>query len=374
MTRLTRLVAAGIGIAAVPGWMLGIAPAVKADSASAAYDAFANASAFEVSIANPSLPALPALVGGGPEADARQSSSGQGDANASTPYTGDTVPGVPGVAGALFGLPVPPFPFIASSTRGTPPVRTSYPGVELTARSDDFSTAAKAVLGSDGAGANASARVDQNSAGDVVARAVTEASNLQIGALMSLSNFRTIAETKADGFTGKITRFSSTSIGGIDVPGLVLRLPEQSPGKAPLPVPIPGVPNQEPLDLPPFPVPMGGTTLSDPKIGLREGTFTLTQPVDGKPQTFALPTQPVLDAFKAAGVTLTYQSASQLPKGISSGTYTFRYTIPAPPPNSGYNGPTDVIQSTGAASALVDFAVAGQAATTGGPGVSAGPA
>lgn len=334
------------------------------------YDAFAQATGIDSSIANESIPIGLVPQAGGPAADARQNSSGQGDASAQMPYTGATIPGLPGTLGSLFSLPVPPFPFIASSTRGGAPSRVSYPAIELRAESQETQTRASATLGSDGVGAVTSASVRQESDGDVIAEATSEFSTARVGGVLALSGVRTTAKVVADATTGKLTRTSSTSIAAIDVPGLVLTLPQSTPGTLPLPIPIPGVPNIPPLTLPVLPVPLGGTTIANPKLGLTDGAFTVTTPLDGKVQAVAIPAQPVLDTLKALGIKVTFQPSQEITTGVLSGGYTFEYNAPSLPTNAYFNGPTQIKQSTGVATATVDMSPVSQPG--GGSGVTTG--
>lgn len=94
--------------------------------ADASYEALARADGFELNIANPSIPTGIDIEGGGPGATARQSNLGVRDANAQFPYTGESIPGLPGTASGLFGFPVPAYPFIAATmrARGPPPCPT----------------------------------------------------------------------------------------------------------------------------------------------------------------------------------------------------------------------------------------------------------
>jgi hypothetical protein len=120
-------------------------------------------------------------------------------------------------------------------------------------------------------------------------------------------------------------------------------------------VPIPGVPNQDPLQFAPFPVPAGGTTLHDPDIGIQNGYFTVTQVQEGKQQTYLLPADAALKGFEASGMKITFQTPQELEGGIISGTYQFTWTAPAPPENTYYNGETKFTQTTGLVVANVDL-------------------
>lgn len=319
----------------------------RADSS---FDAFARADGFEQTMSNASIPTGIDIEGGGPEAQARQTSFGISDATAQTPYTGGTVPGLPGTAGGLLGIPVPAYPFLVSTNAGDEPKTVSYPGMTLSAESGDFSSRASSTLGSDGSGAVSTAKVNAAADGGVSAEASTIAGSLKIGPYAEISQVRTTAKVRADAFSGKLTRSSTTSIGRISVPGLVLTLPGQTPGTVPAPPGAPDLPA-----VPTLPVPAGGTTLHDPAIGVQDGSFTVTLPQDGKQQKFAVPAGPVLDALKAQGIRMTFQAPQQTKTGIIAGTYTFQYTVPAPPENTSYNGPTTVTQKTGFTVASLTF-------------------
>jgi len=213
----------------------------------------------------------------------------------------------------------------------------------------------QAHAGSDASGATSTARVDSSKDDSVTSTALTEASALKIGNVATLTGVRTEAAVTADGFSGQLTRTTHTSIAHISVPGMVLTIPEQTPSQVGVPVPIPGVPNLPPVPLPPMQVPMGGTQIQNPDIGIQDGYFTLTMPVGPGSQKVAVPAGPVLSALKGAGITITFQAPEKLAKGITSGTYKFTYTIPAPPNNSYYTGPTKVTQTTGLATATADL-------------------
>ncbi len=332
--------------------------------AESSYDALARTETFTLNIANSSIPTGIDIEGGGPQAAVRQDSIGISDASAQLPYAGDTVPGVPGIGAGLFGFTAPPYPFIAASNSGSAPQTVSYPGVTLQAESGDFTTQASATAGQAGSGATASARVDESRLGDVVSTASTGADSVKLGPYATLSDVRSLATVKADGSSGKLTRTTTSSIGRISVPGLKFTVPKQSPGQVPIPVPIPGVPNQAPFEVPPFPFPGGGMTFQDPDLGIQDGFFTVTVPTDGTRQRYAIPAGPVLDALAAQGITLRFQAPQQTRTGVIAGAYVFSYVIPAPPPNGFYNGPTTVTQSTAYALASVNLAPVNAAVAT----------
>ena len=352
MSRRTS-VALGLAVFAAAGWTFLPMSTAHAETT---YEAFAQANGVEVVITNPSFPGGIAIEGGGPQAQTRQNSLGTRDANAQFPYAGNTVPGLPGVGAAILGVPAPPYPFIVSTTAGSAPATANYPGVELQAESGESSTLAAATVGEAGTfGARSTSRIDEARNGDVVATASTFVDSLKLGSYGTVSGVRSDASVLADGASGKLTRTTTTSVGRISVPGLNVVLPTQPPGAGTVPAPIPGVPNPPPLQLTPFPVSGGGQTLADPDIGIQNGHFTVTQVVGGKRQTYTLPTEAVLTAFKQVGIGITFQAPEQTSGGIVSGSYRFSYKADSPPDNMVYNGATKVTQSTALVVANVEL-------------------
>lgn len=343
---------AAAGVVAAGAWV--VLPAGSA-GAEASYDATARTETFTLTISNPSIPTGIDVIGGGPAASAHQDSVGISDASAQLPYVGETVPGLPGVLGGLFGLTAPPYPFIAATNAGSEPQTVAYPGVVLHAESGDFATVSSATAGQPGSGATASSRIDESRSGDVVATASTSADSVKVGPYATLSDVRSLATVRADGTSGKLTRSSSSSIGRISVPGLAFTVPAQTPEQIPVPVPVPGVPNQPPIPVTPLAVPGGGTTFHDPDLGIQDGYFTVTVPNDGTNQRYAIPAGPVLEALAAQGITVRFQAPQETKTGVIAGTYIFTYTLPSPPPNAGFNGATQVAQTTAYALASVNL-------------------
>lgn len=346
-TGLAALTAAG---ASAIAWM----PSANAET-SDFYEARARSVFVDGYFTNGSIPGGVRPEGGGPQTDVAQSSLDKGDANASFPYFGDVVPTAPGVASGLFGFPAPPYPFTASTTFGAAPAKVSYPGIELTATSRATSTVSDAVVGSTGSGATAHSEIDENSDGSVVALASTASPLTVLGPLVSLKGFESVVRVSADA-TGAITRQSSFSVDEISVPGLVLEIPKQSPSTFPIPVPIPvpGVPAPAPIPAPPIPFPMGGETITEPKIGFINGFFTISLPFAGETQKYALPAEPVMEAFRAQGVSLNFTAAQKTKTGLLGGVFTVQYAFPAPPDNPFYQGTTPVTFIVGSADASVD--------------------
>lgn len=366
MVRTSTSVTLAVGLLAGTAWIpLSAGPA----AAESSYDAIARTDVSTVTIANQSIPTGIDIEGGGPVARVHQDSVGIRDASAALPYAGDTVAGLPGLGASLFGFSAPPYPFVASSTAGTDPQIVRYPGMTLRADSGDFATEARAEGGDSGSGASAVSRVEESRFGDVTALATTGVDSVRLGPYGTLSNVSTVAKVTANSSTGKITRSTASSIGRISVPGLAFTVPQGSPGTIPIPIPVPGVPNQDPIPAPPFPFPGAGTVFEDPNIGIQDGYFVVTVPGQGQ-QKYVIPSGPVLEALAAQGIALRFQAPQVTQTGIIAGAYIVEYTIPAPPPNGYYTGPTKITQTLayGLASVNLTPAADGFAQQTGATG------
>jgi hypothetical protein len=348
----------GSGLAAAA--VFGASSLIWSPAAGADVDSYYTASARSVLVdsyfSNSTIPGGIRPEGGGPETDVAQSSLDKGDANASFPYFGDYVATAPGVVSGLFGFPVPPYPLTASSTFGGDPAHVNYPGIELSAVSRTTSTVADAIAGSAGAGGTSHSEVDESPDGTITAQAVASSPLTALGPLVSVKGVDSHVAVAADA-NGTLTRTSNFSIDEISVPGLVLRIPEQSPGAIPIPfpVPVPNVPAPAPIPVPSFPVPNGGATLVEPKIGFINGYFVV-QPLQGDAQRYVVPADAVVQAFKAQGVTMAYTAPQNTKDGIVGGVFTVNYTIPAPPDNPFYKGPTPATFIIGATQAAVQRA------------------
>lgn len=363
----------GSGLAAVA--VFGASSLVWMPSAGADVDSYYQASARSVVVdayfSNPSVPTGIRPEGGGPQTDAVQSSLDKGDANASFPYFGDSVATAPGVVGGLFGIPVPPYPLTASSTFGGAPARVNYPGIELSATSRATSTVADAIFGSAGAGGVSHSEVDETADGNVTASSAASAPLTVLGPLVSVKGLDSAVSVTADA-NGTLTRTSKFSIDEISVPGVVLRLPDASPSSVPVPfpIPVPGVPAPAPIPLQSYPVPNGGATLVEPKIGFINGYFVV-QPLQGDPQKYVVPADAVVSAFEAQGVTLSYTAPQETKDGILGGVFSVQYTLPSPPDNPVYNGETPASFSLGDTRAAVSRAPETAGGPDGGIGIDA---
>lgn len=369
----------GTGLAAtavVGATALAWIPAAEAD-----VDSFYSATARSVFVdgyfSNQTIPGGVRPEGGGPQTDVSQSSLDKGDATANFPYFGDFVATAPGVVSGLFGVPVPPYPLTASSTFGGAPASVNYPGIALNANSRANSTVADAVVGSAGSGATSHSEVDETADGTVTAAASNSSPLTVLGPLVSLKGFDSSVVVSADS-NGTLTRTSNFAISQISVPGVVLRIPEGSPSSfpVPFPVPIPGVPAPAPIPAPPLPVPapFAGATITEPKIGFINGFFTVSLPFAGETQQYALPAEPVLQAFSAQGVTVRYTAPQKTEAGLFGGVFTVQYTIPAPPDNPFYSGPTPATFIVGNAEAAVTRAADNPVIAAGGAAGTVGTA
>jgi hypothetical protein len=349
--RVTRLGMAG-ALAAILVNPLSGARAAGAD-VGPSFTGTASATGVDLTITNSSLPLGLSPEGSGPSAQASLDSVGDSSAQAAFPDFGSTVDGLPGLAGALFGnLPLPAYPLVVASNLSNPRVGQGVPGIQLDAQSTPGLSEGTSVVGAESTGFTSTAEVQQLSDGSVQASGQSTF-GIDLLGLVSISGVSSQAQVTASADTGALTRTSHLSIGQISVAGLSLVIPPSSPGNIPIPVPVPGLPQLPPLKLPTLPLPLGGTTLPIPDIGFEDGTFTVTLPLLDKGVKFALPASLVLSAFKALGITVTYQTAQDTPTGVSAPALTFAFDVPSPPKNNYLNGPTGVSFELGASTANV---------------------
>ncbi|GAA0623896.1 hypothetical protein GCM10009547_28750 [Sporichthya brevicatena] len=324
-----------------------------AQDAKPSFEGFASAYGMDANFSNASIPLGLTPQFAGPTAEARLNNLGNSDAFAAYPYPGDTAAGLPGTAGAVFGVPIPAYPAIVATQAGDYPKDQEIPGVGLHAESGASNAYGRASAGSDGAGLLSEARVEALADQSVRALARSKA-GFNVLNFLDLSGVVSNAEVTADSTTGELVRIAHTSIGRISVPGLAIAIPESTPGTVPIPIPIPGVAQLPPIEFPTLPIPSGGTTLIAPDLGFRDGTFTVVMPGgDGKPTTYAVPADSVLKAFEQQGILITYQAAQELTTGVVAPAITFKYAAAAPPPNQYFNGPTDINFTLGRATASV---------------------
>lgn len=300
---------------------------VRQAHADVAYDANAAAFAMNVEISNPSFPFGLVVGSEAPIAQAHQSSLQQSDALAAFPYPGETIATAPGAVATVMGIPLPAYPLFVTTSFGQEPKDAEFPAISLHAESGDSVTAAKAVSGSGSSGATAASRIETNKAGEVTATALATGDFATLGGLLRVSGMRNGAHADRDA-QGALTRSSTLSFARLTVPGLSLTFPATTPV-------------------------LGGQTLPAPDLGFEDGSFTLTLPAGGT-QKYVVPAQPVLDAFKAVGISVTYQPAIKTDNGIIGEGLTFKTVLASPP--AGLNGATPVSVSFGRAKAEVSYA------------------
>lgn len=348
-------VLAGASVLAVSaGAALAVAP--PAQAADNSFDAVASAYGINNGISNPSFPLNLVLTGSGPVSSAHLTSVGGSDAFASFPYPGDTIVGAPGLMSGLFGVSFPNYPLYVATSAGEAPRSANYPGITLNSRSDALVAESRALVGTDVSGFESTSRIEVDGDRGVTSQARTVFKTLQFGDVFTLSGVRSLATVVADGNTGKLTRTSEMSIGAITVPGMRIVIPKQTPGTVPLPIPVPGFGQVQPLKFPPMPVPSGGQTLDAPAVGFTDGVFTATLP--GQPgHDYAIPSGPVLKAFADRGMKVTFQQAADTTNGVVAPAITFTTDFPAPPPNPYYNGATHATYTLGGSLAEVAFDV-----------------
>jgi hypothetical protein len=363
---------------------VGTAGTARADLGQAAFDAYAQGVAVNATMRNESFPLGLVIEGIGPEASSHLNSTGQSDGEASFPYVGPVVPGLLGVAAGLYGIPNPGYPLQAATQAGDAPADVSYPGITLHAESGQANNSGSASVVSPSGGGTADSRVDVLSSGDVRSLADTALEGAVIGGSLRLSGVHSTAVVVADALTGKLVRTASLSIARIQIPGLAIAVPKTTPGSAPIPVPIPGVPQLPNTPFPPIPLPFGGQTLPAPDIGFKDGYFSMTLPGFGANQ-YAVPAPAVLDAFATAGYTMTYQPARQTETGIEGATFSVGYEAPGFPDNPYFSGPVPITYTLGKVTASVTLNPVTYDASTGpsgpatgdtaalGPGVASGP-
>lgn len=344
----------------VGGCTAALLPFVPMGSASAgtSFDAFARATGVQATISNPSLPLGLVLEANAPFSSAHLNTLGQSDATASSLYPGDVVSGLPGVSGALLGLPTPAYPVITTTGLGDDPKDQNLPGLSMHAESGTSHAYARALLGGDTSGATSQSRTEVLSDGTVRATAETEGNGLVLGtSVLRLSGYSSKVTTEADPLTGELTRSTSLSIGRFAVPGLALPIPCKTPAQIPLLSPIPGTPQPPPLDLPPteIPKPFGCSTLAAPDLGFGDGHFFVTLPVPGAAMKVPIAPAEVFQAFAQAGVTLTYNPVQELTNGIQGDGFSFSTVLPAAPDNPYFSGATPVTFTVGQGIARVDL-------------------
>lgn len=346
----------GVVLAMLGFVTLGLAGRSTAQSQGRSFDAGAAAYGVDVQLRNPSIPVLPAIQMAGPTADAQAGSIRGARAFASFPYPGDVAVGLPGLLAAVFGVPLPAYPAYAQAEDGDRPAEVTFPGVELRAESRGGITQARALAGDGAAGSTSAARIEVDDT--IIASRAESSFAFGLGKFLTISGVRTSASAVL-GPSGEVEIATGLDIGRVSVPALELRIPEETPGT--IPVPVPGLSELPPVELPPVPLPFAGEVLEAPDLGFRDGRFVVFLPVLGG-QTYDVPSDVIVDALAAAGIDAEYQPAQPLTDesgaviGVVGASLTLRTVLPAPPENTFYNEPTEVVMAFGRATAVVDAA------------------
>lgn len=356
MSSLKSTIAAGGAMLVVACGGLVLLPSTA--RADISYTGHAEAYGFRATATNDAFPLGFVFEGDAPVATADLSSLGDSQALAAGPYPGTTAASTPGAVGGVVGFPLPNYPVVAQATAGDDAAELNFPGLALRADAGPARSQGLATLGSAAQGAESNAFVD---ATRLITDGVTaEAkSRLEALALLDFLHFQRVesrAVTVLDSF-GKRTSTADLRIDGITAPGLAFAAPPSTPSTVPLPNPAPGLPQPPPLEFPPVPIPGGGATYNAPELGFRNGQFVVTFTSAGIQEQSPVPFDTVASAFKAIGVTVTYQAPIKTKNGIIAPTLTFVTDLPAPPPNPfGLQNATPVTLELGRAAAAIDGA------------------
>ncbi|HEX3898000.1 MAG TPA: hypothetical protein VHW74_02425 [Mycobacteriales bacterium] len=342
---------------------LGSTPKAVASSSGGSYTATGQADGFFLTLTNSAIPLVSAVEAGGPTAQATLDSLDQSNSFASFPYPGQEEVGVPGLVGSIVGLPVPAYPAYVSGSFGQPAQDKNLAGIDLQASSTHTVSSATATVGGNGiaeARSNVVSALDND--GGVSTKATADVTGFDLGGLLTISGIHTDA-TATRSAAGALTTSSDLSVGEISVPGLSLTLPKTL-NLCPInQLPVSGIP---PIPCPPsltsLPLPAGlaGETIAAPDIGFVNGSFTITLPELGKKQ-YPIPSGPILAAFKAVGLDMTFQKPKHLKNGIIAAALTITQTLPRSPvkvppnPLLGTPGPTKIVYVFGQSSATADL-------------------
>jgi hypothetical protein len=175
----------------------------------------------------------------------------------------------------------------------------------------------------------ATAHIEHTDDGAVAALAEARQSALDLAGLVTLDGIHSVARVASDA-NGKLTRSSALEIDALRVPGVHFTPPSQTPNAGP------------------------GTPIVGPSFALRNGQFYF-EPPTGKGVEIPIATSGVFAALAAAGVTGSYQAATQTPTGVLAPVLSLTATLPAPPPNpAGLAGTSVVRMDIGQANALID--------------------
>jgi hypothetical protein len=211
------------------------------------FDSAASADAFRVGVTVAGAPLTPNLVDvGGPTSQALVNGLGKSQAFASFPYPGDAALTLPGTLAPVIGLPAPPgYPLIATSDASTAPKTSrSYPGITLTAASQESSSTASAVVGpasgpfSIASAASKSTSNADSGAGNVQATSESSVDVVSVAGVLTLGHVHASA-TARRAAAGERPPTSSFEADGVRIAGVAVGVTDAGillPGaKAPVP-------------------------------------------------------------------------------------------------------------------------------------------
>jgi hypothetical protein len=315
-----------LGCAAAYTWLPGTA---QADVST--FNASAVAYPFQTATTNAGLPLGVPYGAYGPFASTILTSLGAADAVAAGPYPGAVAVQLPGLVNAITGVQLPDFPFYLQAQAGEGAKHVDNPLSSLSAASNIATVTADAVLGSGFSGASARARSERLEFGGVRASAESAYDILELTNNIEIRGLRSEASATSD--SGKLTRTSLLEFGSITAPGLVYQTPCAPPPQSDLPGELPCYQSKALV------------------LSFRDGQFLASTP-DGTQQAAPVDASAVENAFKAIGVTMTYQKPAMTQDGIVGAGLTLAYDLPAIPENqSGIAGVTNHRIELGFASA-----------------------
>jgi hypothetical protein len=267
--------------------------------ADAAFTLTTSADGVSLVVSNASFPVVQSYQVNTPTAQATLNSRQQASGYSAAPDPGRTVAELPPTLSAVIcgqlavngtTLPgcqlvadqIPSYPF-AYAQAGDPPQDKSFPAAHLHAEATQFSSSAQTTSGVSGAAsATSTAHTIAHGDGSEDASADTSLDSLQLAAYLRLSGVRASASIHRAP-DGTLTPSSTFEIGGLLVDGQ--------------------------------------------QIVYRDGSFSLL----GNLVPVPLPTQTVLDALSAVGVTATYLPESKTAGGVTSAGLMLSYQVPGAP-------------------------------------------
>jgi hypothetical protein len=261
----------------------------------------------------------------------------------------------PGLVNSTTGVQLPNYPFYVTAEAGEGAKHADNPLSSLSAASGFGAVTADAVLGSGFSGATARARAERLEFGGVHASAESSYEVLELTNNIEIRGLRSMADATSD--SGKLTRTSLLEFDSITAPGLAYQTPCALPPQF-------GVPEDR-RKLP-------CTQSKGLVLSFRDNRFVVSS-LDGTERDTPVDAGAVEGAFKAIGVTMTYQQPVMTDNGIVGAGLTFDSNLPAIPANqTGIAGVTNQRYEIGFASAAAT--TVSSTTATAGLGSATGPA